>query len=672
MPVVGVVGVHGLPVEAAGVADISLVAAGLHMTVHPRDHVAAIAAAGGDDALAGHPGLLQQPVGAGLDVLQLELAPVAGDAVQELEAEARRAVVVHAGHHIARGREDLVVPAPVPAVAKGRVRATVDDMHHGPLLLGVEVGRVDQPHLHLVAARALERHFLVAAETVGGQTRVIEGLDAAQAVLAEHRQPRRELHAVVVDDDGVRAGAETADVAAFEDGFGQPLAERELPEVAAAAVLGREEHRLVVRGPGQGRCDLAVPVGAEDGPAALLVQHRELVGPVVAGRLLAGQEGEVRTAMAVARGAEVPVVVLQQGSHLAGLDLDLGEGEAVVQALLGAGVAGEGDAAPIRRHVEAVGVRLAAAQLPVRAFKEVHQFAGGDVHHMQMRHPAHRDLMVPVAIQGLLGDIGRVLAGLEVFQRLCLRGGLEVRPDPGHEGDAPSVGKPFERFHPGGHLAHAARLAAVRRDDVELGLGVLHAAVLAPRRERDQIAARAPLRVGVLVAGLGQPARLAPQRRQQPQAAARLVVLHAVAGDAGDGLGAIRAQAGFTDAVQGPQGVDVEGGAGRRVAGLRGFAHGRGRWSCQCRWALTSGHSPAVRLYITVSRTVPSRRRPWWRSTPSRLAPRRSMARCEAWLKLSVRQPTSRAPRVSKAWVSSSSLAVVLTALRCARRAYQV
>ena len=48
------------------------------------------------------------------------------------------------------------------------------------------------------------------------------------------------------------------------------------------------------------------------------------------------------------------------------------------------------------------------------------------------------------------------------------------------------------------------------------------------------------------------------------------------------------------------------------------------------------------------------------------------MARWLAKLKLSVRQPTSLAPSVSNAWVSSSSFAVVLTWLRCTLFAYQV
>ena len=48
------------------------------------------------------------------------------------------------------------------------------------------------------------------------------------------------------------------------------------------------------------------------------------------------------------------------------------------------------------------------------------------------------------------------------------------------------------------------------------------------------------------------------------------------------------------------------------------------------------------------------------------------MARWLAKLKLSVRQPTTPACSVSKACVSSISLAVVLTWLRWALRAYQV
>jgi len=75
---------------------------------------------------------------------------------------------------------------------------------------------------------------------------------------------------------------------------------------------------------------------------------------------------------------------------------------------------------------------------------------------------------------------------------------------------------------------------------------------------------------------------------------------------------------------------------------------------------------------MTVSRMVPSRRIAWPRITPSFFAPRRSMARCDAKLKLSVRQPTTLQPSASNACVSISSLQVVLTWVRWQRAAYHV
>ncbi len=77
-------------------------------------------------------------------------------------------------------------------------------------------------------------------------------------------------------------------------------------------------------------------------------------------------------------------------------------------------------------------------------------------------------------------------------------------------------------------------------------------------------------------------------------------------------------------------------------------------------------------LYITVSRTVPSRRGAWWRITPSFLAPSASIAACEVKLKPSVRKPTTRQPRTSKAWPSSSHLQAVFTFVFWQRRAYHV
>src|SRR6266850_6006892 len=96
------------------------------------------------------------------------------------------------------------------------------------------------------------------------------------------------------------------------------------------------------------------------------------------------------------------------------------------------------------------------------------------------------------------------------------------------------------------------------------------------------------------------------------------------------------------------------------------------RFSRSSRCRRTSGHSAARMLYITTSRALPSRRMPKWRITPSFLAPRASMARCDRKLKLSVRRPTTLQPSVSKAWPNSSSLHVVLTCVRWRLFPYQV
>ena len=80
----------------------------------------------------------------------------------------------------------------------------------------------------------------------------------------------------------------------------------------------------------------------------------------------------------------------------------------------------------------------------------------------------------------------------------------------------------------------------------------------------------------------------------------------------------------------------------------------------------------ASTLYITVSRTLPSRRGQWWRMTPSFFAPSASIARCERKLKLSVRRPTTLHSTFSKANANSKSLQAVFTWLRWQRAAYQV
>src|SRR5690606_21149587 len=96
------------------------------------------------------------------------------------------------------------------------------------------------------------------------------------------------------------------------------------------------------------------------------------------------------------------------------------------------------------------------------------------------------------------------------------------------------------------------------------------------------------------------------------------------------------------------------------------------RASRSSRLRRTAGHSLSMIEYVTVSRRLPSAWRWWLRITPSRLAPRRSIALREARVNQLVWKPTARQPRVSKACASKSRLTSVLTPVRCTRRAYQV
>jgi hypothetical protein len=91
-----------------------------------------------------------------------------------------------------------------------------------------------------------------------------------------------------------------------------------------------------------------------------------------------------------------------------------------------------------------------------------------------------------------------------------------------------------------------------------------------------------------------------------------------------------------------------------------------------CSDSFTVFHSLSMMENTTMSRTVPSRHRSWLRSTPSCLAPSRATAAREAWLCQWVLNSTAMQSRDSKAWVSWSSFASVLMAVRWALLANQV
>src|SRR5205085_1477893 len=160
---------------------------------------------------------------------------------------------------------------------------------------------------------------------------------------------------------------------------------------------------------------------------------------------------------------------------------------------------------------------------------------------------------------------------------------------------------PLERFDAGREIADAARLAAVGRDQVELGGLVLAPLLLALGDEGDRAAFRRPGGLAVLLAAGREAARLAAEGGEKPEAGRALVLLHRVARHRADRLRAVGRERDRADTVDPPQRLDVDQPAlalrhpsppvlvvVRRVPLQSADA------SLQRSCALASGHSPAV------------------------------------------------------------------------------
>ena len=127
--------------------------------------------------------------------------------------------------------------------------------------------------------------------------------------------------------------------------------------------------------------------------------------------------------------------------RLAGLELHLGQREAAVAALLRRGVEGEDEVLAIGRDVEVVGARARRGRvrtpLPSNRSRTLARALGLQFQQVQVRHPPHRQVVIPVAVLRLAGGVATFLALAEGLVRLGLRRvALELRPDPGDEDDA--------------------------------------------------------------------------------------------------------------------------------------------------------------------------------------------------------------------------------------------
>jgi hypothetical protein len=129
--------------------------------------------------------------------------------------------------------------------------------------------------------------------------------------------------------------------------------------------------------------------------------------------------------------------------------------------------------------------------------------------------------------------------------------GRKVGPDRRQEADAAGVAQPLRAAGPGRHIRQTARLAAARRDHIDLA-GLILAAL---GDEGDERAVRAPGRLGIGRLGGGELACSArPVGRDEVEIREALVLLDVEPGHRHDRHLAVRRQRGLADAGEVPHG----------------------------------------------------------------------------------------------------------------------
>ena len=254
-PVACVARVDRHPIETSRVTNVRLVSITALLrtiaAIHPRDHFAAIAAAGRSHPLGIDVTLLQHEIGGGLHVRVFLGAPGAVVGFGERIAPALRAVIVHAHHHVTRRGEDMVVPAHVKIVAPVGVRPAMDVVHQRPLFLRVEVRRIHHPHLHRIEVPAFDGEFAHLAQLDLRHHRVVEIFDRACvfAVGLGGKHLGGRGHVVAHKAERIRFHIEFTDGAAFRNIDRFFRAAREPPDADTGMLVGGEIHALAVGRP---------------------------------------------------------------------------------------------------------------------------------------------------------------------------------------------------------------------------------------------------------------------------------------------------------------------------------------------------------------------------------------------------------------------------------------
>ena len=188
-----------------------------------------------------------------------------------------RAVVVHAHHHVALRGEHVVVPAEVEVVAPRRVRPAVDVVQQRPLLLRVEVGRVDRPTS--APARRSSRGCSAPRPRPSCNLRhalVVERLDARARwpSASSANTAGRRAHGVAHERDRVARHVEVAHRAALRDDLGRFAPSGKRNRLVRAPSSAWKTSASLVRGPRERRRRCCGPSAAADHVHACLARGR--------------------------------------------------------------------------------------------------------------------------------------------------------------------------------------------------------------------------------------------------------------------------------------------------------------------------------------------------------------------------------------------------------------
>ena len=258
----------GLHVEDAGVGEKGCEAAFV-VAGEPVDGEAAVACAGGAYAGVVDVGLGLEVVDSGEVVLHVLAGIILGNLRVPLCAEAGKAATVGGDDYVAVGAHKGEVPAIAPELADGLLRAALAVEDGGILLSGVELGRINHPHEHLLAVGGGHHALLHGGHVELGEDVAVdvgEGSNDGSFLALEGDELKLvgAQHAVVHGNEAVVAyGGEGGEIGALVGELADGLCLHINGEHGNHALVGSDEIDALAVGRPCELVDGVVPVGGD-------------------------------------------------------------------------------------------------------------------------------------------------------------------------------------------------------------------------------------------------------------------------------------------------------------------------------------------------------------------------------------------------------------------------